>query len=252
METLPKSYMRVVRKLTGYWGTYLPSRELAPGMIGSVLDGIFVKEGHLSQFPGFDPLAHSVQEESESDPVSLWNTRHVSMNVFGVNASLTTGGETAGLRMQFGGANEAAIICNGTIYRSFANLRAVKELMLQLLEHKKWDRDQCIITEVLYAKKAWICFSTGKDQTAELHASVALVPGMDALGMFKGAGGQVNLIAASTNALAAGYSTTLPNGGTPLFRALKFQRDLPNPFHLTPGYLKGCETAFEEPVFGEE
>ncbi len=51
---------------------------------------------------------------------------------------------------------------------------------------------------------------------------------------------------------AAGYSTTLPNGGTPLFSALQFRRDWYNPFHSRPRYMKGGDTAFEEPIFGEE
>jgi hypothetical protein len=243
--------MRVAKEITGYWGTYLPSMEMEPGVIGRVVGGLFVKEGHLNQFPGFNLALHSVQEEAEHNSVSLWNTRHVSLRVIGVDASMPANGGSAGIRMQFGAANEAAIICNGNAYRSFADLRVVKELMQQLLESEKWDRDQCVVTEVLATKKAWICFSTAKDQTAELHAAAPLVPGADPLGVLKAAAGQANLIASSTNSEAAGYSTTLPNGGTPLFRAIKFRRDWPNPFHSSPQYLKG-ESAFDEPVFGEE
>lgn len=251
MATLPKAYMRVAKEITGYWGTYLPSMELEPGTIGRVVDGIFVKEGRLDQFPGFDPAVHSVQEEAERDPVSLWNTRHVSLNVLSADASLPAGAGSGGIRMQFGGANEAAIICSGNTYRSFTNLRAVKELMEQLLEDKKWDRDQCVVTEVLATRKAWICFSTGKDQAAELHLSGPVAPGaMDPLGVLKAAAGQASLMASSSNSEAAGYSTTLPNGGTPLFRAIKFSSGF-NPFKAaTPQYLKGGESAFEEPAFG--
>jgi hypothetical protein len=248
--TLPKAYMRVAREITGYWGTYLPSLQLEPGVMGRVVEGIFVKEGHLSQLPGFDPALHAVTEEAQRDPVSLWNTRHVSLNVLGVDASLPAGAGSAGIRLRFGAANEAAIICNGNAYRSFANLRAVKELMQQLLENGKWDRGQVMVTEVLATQKAWICFSTGKDQTAELHASAPLAPGADPLGLLRAAAGQVHLVASAANEQAAGYSTTLPNGGTPLFRAIQFRRDWRHPWQGAPQYLKG-ESPFEEPAFGE-
>jgi hypothetical protein len=154
--------------------------------------------------------------------------------------------------MQFGEANEAAIICNANSYRSFQNLRAVKDLMHQLLDQGRWDLDQCIVTEVLATKTAWICFSTGKDQTAELHASAPVIPGADPLGVLNALAGNANLIASSKNSEAAGYSTTLPSGGTPLFRALQFRRTPWHPIHLAPEYLKGSDYAFEEPSFGEE
>ena len=108
MVNLPKSYIRVARDITGYWGTYPPSLELKPAVIGRVLDGMFVKEGLLSQFPGYNPKTHADQEEPERNSVSLWNTRHVSMNVFGVDGSAPAGNASAGIRMQFGAANEAA------------------------------------------------------------------------------------------------------------------------------------------------
>jgi len=244
--------MRVTREITGYWGTYLPSLELEPGIIGRVVDGVLVKEGLLSQYPGYDPAIHAVREEAQREPVSLWNTRHVTLKVFGGDASLPGGAGSGSIRMQFGGANEATIICNGNAYRAFADLRAVKAFMEQLLQDGKWDREQCIVTEVLVSQKAWICFSTGKDQTAELQLASPLVPGADPLGVLKAAAGHANLTASWANSQAAGYSTTLPNGGTPLFRALQFRRDWFNPLHSRPQYLKGGESPMEEPAFGGE
>jgi hypothetical protein len=250
MVNLPKSYIRVARDITGYWGTYPPSLELKPGVIGRVLDGMFVKEGLLSQFPGYNPKTHADQEEPERNSVSLWNTRHVSMNVFGVDGSAPAANASAGIRMQFGAANEAAIICIGNAYRSFVNLGVVKSLMMKLLEDQEWDRGQCIVTEVLATKKAWICFSTAKDQTAELHASTSLIPGVDPLGILKAAGGHAEFIASTANSEAAGYKISLPDGGTPLFRAIQFRRDWTHPFSVAPEYLRGSGSPFEEPDFG--
>ena len=45
--TLPKAYMNEIRKITGYWGTYLPSDRLSPGMVGRVENGFDLLDRHL-------------------------------------------------------------------------------------------------------------------------------------------------------------------------------------------------------------
>lgn len=250
MSDLPKMYMRVARDLTGYWGTYLPSRRLEPGIIGSIVEGVFVPEGRLDQLLGYDKFKHGVQQEPEGDPASAWATQHVTFTDVNVSGTAPAGLASAGIRMRFGAANEALIICSGVSYRSFSNLRNVKELMKQLFEAKQWDREQCVITEVVASKAAWICFSTAKDQALELDGSAPLLPGADPLGLLKNAAGNLSLKVASTDSLQAAYSTTVPDGGTPLFRALRFRRGLLHPFHSEPQYLKGGDDAFEEPEFG--
>lgn len=252
MSSLPKAYVRIAQGMTGYWGTYPPDKVLEPGVIGRVLDGRFATEGHLNQLPGYDPAIHSVLEQGRHDPVSVWTTDHVNLEMLGAHASAPAGAATATIQMRFGGANEAAIICNGNSYRSFVNLRKVKDLMMQLLDQKLWDREWCIITEVLVTRMAWICFSTDKGQAADFNVSGPLIPGSDPLGILKAAGGHLDLVASSANSQAAGYSTTLPSGGTPLFQALRIRREWFNPAVSKPQYLKGGDEAFEVPSFSED
>ena len=48
MEPLPVTYMKILRRVTGYWGAHPLSQELAPGMVGRRVQGRFVKDATLS------------------------------------------------------------------------------------------------------------------------------------------------------------------------------------------------------------
>jgi hypothetical protein len=255
MDALPKCYIKTTRDITGYWGAYPPSYPLAPGMIGKRCDGAFVRESHLNLMPGYDPVAHAVEDNAASDnPVSVWTTRRVKMQALSAEVASSVVPATVGIKIHFGGQNEAAIICNGNVYREFTDLRRVKDLMLTLLEKGAWNREYCLVTEVLVAKSAWIFFSTERDQTAEITADVPLELSSSALpvDIFRGLAGRAKLAASSMSIWSAGISTTLPEGGTPLFRAIRF-----NPKRWwrrednTIDFLKGSDPDFEEQSFGE-
>jgi hypothetical protein len=178
MSDLPKSYMRIARKITGYWGTYLPSLRLQVGATGRRVDGVFVREGHLSGYPGYTAPAFGIDDQPPRDPTVVWTTRSVRMQV--VNAEAKTPGDvaTGGVRVNFGAANEAAIICNAPREQSFADLRTVKDLMWQLRQQGRWDDDLCVVTGLVSVDSAWICFSTASGQAAEIRATAPLsLPG---------------------------------------------------------------------------
>ncbi len=253
MSELPKTYIKIVRDITGYWGTYPPTYPLAPGMIGKPQGGAFVRDSYLYLQPGYDPVAHAVEDNAASDdPVTVWTTRHVKMEALGADVEGPVVSVTAGIKMHFGGQNEAAIICNGNVYRAFTVLRSVKNLMLKLLDDGNWDREDCLVTEVLVAKSAWIFFSTERDQTAEMQAEVPLdLPNpASAIAVLNGLAGRARLTTSSMSIRTAGISSTLPEGGTPLFRAIRFKKWWP-PDHKTIDFVKGSDAAFEEQPFGE-
>lgn len=255
MDALPKSYIKIAREITGYWGAYPPSYPLAPGMIGKPQGGAFVRESYLDLLRGYDPVAHSVEDNAASDdPVSVWTTRRVKMQVLNAEVASPVAPAVAGLKIHFGGQNEAAIICNGNIYRAFTNLRSVKDLMLTLLEKGIWKREDCLVTEVLVTKAAWIFFSTDRDQTAEVKADVPLDLSHSAspVDVLSGLAGRGKLVASSISTWSAGISAALPEGGTPLFRAIRFNpkrwwRQQDN----TIDFVKGSDSDFEEQMFGE-
>lgn len=250
---LPKKYIRVARDITGYWGAYPPSYPLSPGMIGRPKDGAFIREDYLKNMPGYDAVAHAVEDNvASSDLVSVWTTKGVSMKVLGADLATSVLPASGKIQIHFGSENEAAIICNGNLYRSFSSLRAVKNLMLDLLNKKKWDLEQCVVTEVLVAKAAWILYATEKDQTAEVEGSAPLDPSKFALPIdaLKELAGKANLTASFSGSRSAGITASLPNGGTPLFRAIQIRKDLLSS-NIGIDYVKGADLAFEEPTFGE-
>jgi hypothetical protein len=254
---LPRQYIRVARDITGYWGAYPPSYPLSPGMIGrpDKKNGAFIREDYLKNMPGYNPVAHAVEDNAAGpDPVSVWTTKGVSMKALGADVA-TPGLPASGkIQVHFGAQNEAAIICNGNLYRAFSSLRAVKELMFDLLDKKKWDRGQCLVTEVLVAKAAWIFYATEKDQIAEIRGSAPLDLSKSALPIdaLKELAGKANLVVSFSGVRSGGITSSLSEGGTPLFRAIQFKKEGPiYRRRTTIDYLKGADSAFEEPAFGE-
>ena len=219
-------------------------------MIGRSKDGAFIKEDYLKSLPGYDPVTHAVEDNTPPDSAIVWTTKRVSMTVLGAGVTTSVVPVSGKIQIHFSAENEAAIICSGNLYRSFSSLSAVKHLLLDLDDKKQWDREQCVVTEVLVAKTAWILFATEKDQTAEVEGSAPLdlskFAPFDAL---KELAGKTNLVASFSRSRSAGITTSLPNGGTPLFHAIKLRKEFARPKEID--YVKGPDLAFEEPMFGE-
>jgi hypothetical protein len=249
MNNLPKSYVNVVRDITGHWGTYPPSIKLEPGMVGRAVNGVFVEEGNLSQFAGFDPTIHAVNEKANDDTESRWATSSVRIEMLGAKSKVSAIPTRLRMKVQFGRASEALIVCKGAKFESFANLEAVKELMRTLRENDEWDRELCVVTHVFAVKSALIFFSTDKGQSAEVEASGAFTLAFEPLAVLQ-ASANASLVASSKSEQFAGFFTALPSGGTPLFMAIRFNHAWWSLSKDTLGYLKGSGE-FEEPPFGE-
>jgi hypothetical protein len=253
MAALPKAYMRIARDLTGYWGTYLPWIDLSPGAIGRSSGGVFSQEGHLNQKKGYDPEQHAPRKQTNTKPVSAWTTRNVHMEVLKGQLSGPVQAASGRIRLRFGGANEAAIICNGCRQWLFPDLDAIKALMRQLLRENLWDKEQCLITEVMLVESAWICFATEKGQTAEITGATSFPLPISPLDALKSLAGNAELTASTSNEQSTGFYTTLTSGSTPLFRAIQFRASWLFPEDDTIRNLEKGDSPsreFEEPSFG--
>jgi hypothetical protein len=224
MSDLPKSYMRIARDITGYWGTYLPSLELRVGSIGRRVDGVFVREGHLSRYPAYSTAKIDIDDRPGRGPTVVWATRSVRMEVLNAEAKAPGEVATGGVRLNFGGANEAAIICNTPREQYFADTLAIKELMWQLRKKGEWDDALCVVTGLVSVGSAWICFATESGQAAEIKATAPLALPGDPTAALSALSGSASLEASHSAATSSAFCASLPSGGTPLFRALKFNR----------------------------
>jgi hypothetical protein len=243
MNSLPKVYIRVAREITGYWGAYPPSMSIAPGMIGRPVGGLFICEGNLNQYPGFNSKSHTIEEQPSEDTTSIWTTRRVTTETLVASVDLPLAVQVPGIRFRFDGANEMAIVCHEPRRRAFTNLQSIKDLMRGLLESEVWDRELCVVTEVLAVSSGWICFATGKSQSVELRAAVPPTTSLTPL---------VKVNASAFNEQFAGHLTKLQSGGTPLFMAIRFSKHwLPLRNREAIGYVKGGNQEFVEPDFSE-
>jgi len=96
-----------------------------------------------------------------------------------------------------------------------------------------WKAGVSLVTDVIVVDSAWLCFSTERNQQAEIKASAPLaLPAPSALAILpavpaealKAIAGPGTLTASATAATARAICTTLPNGGTPLARSIKLSR----------------------------
>jgi len=249
--TLPKVYMNEIRKITGYWGTYLPSDRLVPGMVGRLTDGIFHQERMLSEYSGYDPKLHGAAKPQPSrSPVSIWQSDDVVAVSSEVKASAPGLPASGEVRFGFKKANNAVMICKGLRSQSFINLGNVRSLLHDLYEAKEWDPALCLITDVRLVKSAWICFATGGGQEAVVNATATIGLAMPPIDALKDAAAKGDLSTSWKASTQAGYKTEVDEGGTPLFMALQFKRTFPGigPYKLSTN--KGASEYFEEPEFG--
>jgi hypothetical protein len=246
---LPKSYIRVAREITGFWGTYLPSVDMAPGMIGRSVNGVFERETELSRRLGFDRSKHAVQEQATGDPVNVWTSRNVSMEVIGGSANVKVA--DAAVRFRFNAASEAAIVCYGAREASFVDLQEVKDFMWELRESGEWKKGQCLVTEVMRVDAAFICFSTERGQEAEIKGSTPFALPVTPVALLGSLAGKATLEASSRDAQVSGFYTGLPSGGTPLFRAIQFKAAWWNLGKPDIVHAKSTGSEFEEPEFGD-
>jgi len=87
----------------------------------------------------------------------------------------------------------------------------------------------------------------------EVEGSASLDPSKFALPVdaLKDLAGKANMVASFSGSRSAGITASLPDGGTPLFRAIKLKRGFLRPGNITIDYVKGPDPAFEEPTFGQ-
>ncbi len=132
MTALPVSYMRIVRDTTGFFGTYMPDLSLAPGVIGRLVDGVFMKEGRLEQCKGFGRVKHSVEQQPKSESDSRWTSKRVTIT------QAAAGATVPGLQRRHDARSSSAppmkppIFCHGTTHQHFANLVAVQRTDVEL------------------------------------------------------------------------------------------------------------------------
>ncbi len=124
--------------------------------------------------------------------------------------------------------------------------------MWSLHEKGEWDKDQCLITEVLETTSARIFFASEKNQMVEFSAEGPVTlpaVGLDALQLILP---KATLTAHSNNTQFAGYHAELSARSTPLFMAIRFTaKSWLNRQNRKIDYLRGSTDSFEEPPFGK-
>ena len=92
-------------------------------------------------------------------------TKGVSLEKVGAEVAAPANAADAKIKMSFQGADDAVIVCKDPHFRSFSDVRAVKNHVWKLWGEGKWDRQNILVTEVFQAASAWIFLATGGNQT---------------------------------------------------------------------------------------
>mgnify|MGYP001385543366 CR=1 FL=1 len=247
MSGLPKAYMKILRRLTGFWGAYPLAQDLAPGMIGRRVRGVFVRDLDLADYPGYDPAAFAASAAPPRSPVDAWVDEGARLVQAG--AGVEGGGLPAGgqFRLEFSGADQGAFVCRRASEWSFDNLRKVKDHLVGLYRQGSWQPGDILITAVLKSESAVALFSSERGSSVDLDLTgvPAAGPAAEAL---KAALGSASLQLGHATATSSGYSSSLDVPGTPLFQAIKLRR-FPT---AHAGFVVRGADDFEEASFGDE
>jgi hypothetical protein len=247
MSGFPKTYMKILRRLTGFWGAYPLSQDLAPGMVGRRVGGVFVRDLDLADYPGYDPALLAASVADPRSPVDAWvdeGARLVQAGAGVESDALPVGGR---FRLEFSGADQGAFVCRRASEWSFDNLRRVKDHLVNLYRQGSWQPGDILITAVMRAETALAFFSAerGTSVDLELTGVPAVGPAAEAL---KAALGSGSLKLGHATVTSSGYSSALDVPGTPLFQAIKLRR-FPT---ARAGLVVRGPDDFEEALFGDE
>ena len=252
MANLPVRYMRILFNVTGYWGTYLPTRTMQPGMIGRRRDGKFEQVTHLERCPGYDAELLGLESYAHEDALAEWSSEGVVLG--GIKPSIDAPGKIAHLNMnlEFEHENDALVLLEGITHHQYSDTRHLKSLLYDLRELGEWEEDYCVVTEVIEAKTAWIFLATDTKQSAALSAETSVLPAT-APASLKQLVGDAAIATSLDCKNFRGFFSKQASPSTPLFSAMRFnsewwQLGLGKPDLLA---LKGADTAFEEATFGE-
>jgi hypothetical protein len=247
MSGLPKVYMKILRRLTGFWGAYPLSQDLAPGMVGRRVQGVFMRDSDLSDYPGYDQTAFAAAAAEPRSPVDAWVDQGARLVEFGAGVGGGALPAEGKLQLQFSGANQGALVCRRPSEWSFVNLRRVKDHLVDLYQQGHWQRGAILVTSVIKAEEAFAFFSAEAGTSVDL--GLAGLPGLGpAAEALKAALGSGSLRLGHNATSSAGYSSALDQPGTPLFQAIKLGR-LPTP-HAS--FVVRGEGEFREVSFGDE
>jgi hypothetical protein len=250
MSSLPKSYSRIARAITGYCGTYPPSLPLQPGTVGLIDDGSFVREGDFSQYPDVSPNSYPIIDETSGESTQIWMTKGVSLEKVGAEVAAPANAADAKIKMSFKDADDAVIVCKDPHFRSFSDVRAVKNHVWKLWGEGKWDRQNILVTEVFQVASAWIFIATGGNQTAEVGASAPLALAASPLAILKAVAGSAALNLSTDASRSSSSITELQSTCTPLFKAVRISRTAI--FGSKIDYVKGSDPRFEEAWAGDD
>src|SRR5260370_33149734 len=214
MTGLPKTYMKILRRLTGFWGAYPLSQDLAPGMVGRRVQGVFVRDCDLSDYPGFDATAFAASGAEPRSPVDAWvdeGARLVQLEAGVGGGALPAGGR---IRLEFSGADQGAFVCRRACEWSFGNLRRVKDHLVDLHRQGHWQRGDILVTTVMKAEEAFGFFSAEAGTSVNLGLTGGPAVGPAAEGL-KAALGSGPLSGGRRATRSSGDASSPPTAGEP-------------------------------------
>jgi hypothetical protein len=223
MAPLPVAYMKAVRDITGFWGAYPLAQELSPGAYGRRVQGVFIGDGQLSDFPGYDAAAYAVAEAPVRSPADAWLSEGASVEQLAAAAGGPALPAAAGLRLRFSRAEQAAFACRNGRQWAFKNLRQVKDHLLWLHQQGQWDPRDILVTHVMKTDAAWLFYSSQSGQSVDL--SLEVTPGPAAAAeLLKAAVGSGKVEIGYGGLASSGYSSVIDGPATPLFQAIRIKR----------------------------
>src|SRR6478609_4054582 len=106
MAALPVSYMREIRRITGYYGAHPLAQNLAPGMVGRRVGGAFIRDADLPESPKPGDDTYATRVEPARNPSDSWHSEKVTVNAGGLAIGGAALPADANISVRFSNADE--------------------------------------------------------------------------------------------------------------------------------------------------
>ena len=173
MASVAKQYVDEIEKQYGggYRATWLPGVPLSVGDIGVLVDGVFERRSSIKYY--------GIEFNTLTDKTSA-SFDYASQK--GVEITIKMSGEiappgsilndvTAGIIVEISHANSVLFKANNTKNHSVKDINKLEKDVIKLYKEKKWEKEWCIITELVVADSATIIMSGSENSKIELEAT---------------------------------------------------------------------------------
>lgn len=156
-----------------YYANWEPGGEIRLGDYGYLDGDIFIHRGNLkNDYPEFSDNVIKEQTDSSKDLKEFKSDRGIEVNLLAKGSvnSLGTSAVKAGLEIKFSRKDSIFFNAAECVTNRIANKAVVGTILLDLLDKGRWEKEYCVVTDVVKAGNTIIAISQSDNSGISFEA----------------------------------------------------------------------------------